>query len=185
MKYDFSGISTEKLKMACNEFTHIESACEGITCGTCPFDNNCSGYGITYKGKKYNKEFKAELERRENMNNEMPELKAGMIVEVGNGEWKLLLPDLVDKELFAYNRQLTDGARISNIEIINIYMHQSGQHYYSILEEKNINEVKLIWSKKSENDIHIEVIEKTIKDMEEKHAKSIEDLKNQVKELKS
>jgi hypothetical protein len=127
---------------------------------------------------------KQEIERRTMMNNnEMPELKAGMVLRLI--DMKTL--DNLGDHLFINKNWLiilgSDGFRRldKSNKIVKIFDvgNYDGLPFSSI--NKHLN---LIWSKKSEKETKIEEIENTIKDLEYKHAESISELKAKVKEMK-
>jgi len=164
---DSSGISTEDLRRAVSDYPNIMgNACTYIYYSDCPDDNCC----ISVSTKKQHKAFRAELERREGMKNEIPELKAGMIVEYTskefgvlglylyiNNDWGLELSGN-GKQSFCYD--------ISVTKIFNI----GGQNSYSFNNIKN--NLNLIWSR-NPNQSKIEELEKTVREA----LKQIEELK--------
>jgi len=176
-KLDFSGISTEKLRFACNEYNlHKGISCRSVNCihDACPLniESFCSGDMVQYKD--VNKLFKEELNRREKDMNEMPELKAGMVVELDtlntgvrhcvlipcNGQLELITP--------SFNR-----FGILNLgEILKIYTNPLS-HLAPLDDNEVEKRLDLIWSRKSENDIKIEELKKTVKEA----LKQIEELK--------
>jgi len=69
MKYDFSRTSTEKLKVAVEDYQNEEGTeCRGLICGMgCPFDSNGNCPLVDIRGMRY-KLLKEELERRLEVN---------------------------------------------------------------------------------------------------------------------
>lgn len=145
-EYDFSKIKMEDLRCA---VMHKVSACYGIDCYDCPLNNvECSeGYRFTDEA---NEIFKQELRRREKIENKMPELKAGMIVELefkptkgrdlyillkGDGELQPILPKGGER-----------GSKLSSYIVTKIYENQS-VHYSNLFQDRSTHDLTLIWSK--------------------------------------
>lgn len=180
MDYDFSNITTEEIRsMFKNCERNKDIHCYGIYCIRCPFQdiddkNLCEGY-IQQDGFNM---FKKELERREKMNNKMPELEAGMIVEWDfNGE--ILFDLMINESLYvSLNEDYWRGIPPEDDKIINIYK-VIGCALSDMLTFK-----KRIWSKKSDNDIKIEEIQETIDKLQKDHENNISELKQRIEDYK-
>jgi hypothetical protein len=130
---------------------------------------NCSGDDVIYK------------EVKEKDMDEMPELKAGMIVELYN--------ELTDDNygLYLYiNKDWTISLSKNewcgiNDDVKVIGVRKADAKTWSSLGRANT----LQWSKQSPEDKKISEIEKTIESMNKEHNKNIKELKEQVQELKS
>jgi len=180
MKYDFSGISTEKLRGSIEFYLKGDgrSACKGLNCNdSCPF--YVANFHCADDYETRHEEFKAELERRENMNNEMPELKAGMIVEHG-GNFGIVLPINRFGEVRIYS--LDGGESYIQADRLTKIYYNRRTTYKGIFNSKSpVADLDLVWSRKSDKDIKIEELEKTIKDAQ----KTLDEALGLLKELKS
>lgn len=124
--------------------------------------------------------FKEGLERRNKVKNEMPELKAGMIVEygvMGENKLRVVLPATDDNRLVLvrddgeYN---DDSIRYLKDSIVNIYTFSNTNYYPFFCTHESVSQYNLIWSRKSDSDIKIEELEATIK----KAAEQIQEIKD-------
>ena len=160
---DFSGFSTEKLK------TVTSKGCYGIDChaDNCPIKSFC--HLMTMDEVSF--VMKEELNRREKDMNEMPELKAGMIVDYEGHGLLLCLPD-GDGYIRFYEPNLY-GAEVDRGNITKIYNHTGNRHYKAMFEEPRGSDLILIWSRKSDNDIKIEEIQNKMNEL----SKELEELK--------
>lgn len=162
---DFSGISTENLR---DHIKYGKDNCIycglGIACTRCPFrEMSC-----VRNSEKCILLVEQELERRERM--EMPELKAGMIVEFEHGLGDKLLYINDDWMMSFCNDGWADfDNNLNKGHISKIYKSINYRKGYTTALDK----LELVWSKKSPNQEKIKEIESTI-----------EELKKQVKELK-
>jgi hypothetical protein len=74
---------------------------------------------------------------------------------------------------------------------MNLYQKKDGRHYGGffnkdfLVNNKISHTYTLIWSRKSDNDIKIEEIEKTINNMDQEHIKRSEELRRQIEGLKA
>jgi hypothetical protein len=181
VKLNFSGISTEELREAvknAGDSVDYDEFCYGIPCGKkCPF----SGKSCTINADERRKAFKEELNRREKDMNEMPELKAGMLIEVFDRE---------DNETYGLYLYINDEwlINIDSSGYISLKNHVGISKIYNT-ELHSFNHITddstLIWSRKSDNDIKIEEIEKTINNMDQEHIKRSEELRRQIEGLKA
>jgi hypothetical protein len=151
---------------------------EEKTCRDCMYYGECnSSYYIKIiDGKEINCSngfiFKEEKEV-----NKQPKLKSGMIVRVK-----------FENALYLYVREgkcfnfdnYSYCSNLDNLEIIEIYEQTSNCGFIDL--EKNI---ELIWPKKSDNDIKIEELQKTIDNMDQEHIKRSEELRRQIEGLKA
>lgn len=107
-------------------------------------------------GIKYNCIKDAVIYKREKSMNEMPELKAGMIVEYkGSGNKYLYINDN-----WLMGLRLDIWTSFSSEHVNKIYSRGQALGTYI----NTCDDLKLIWSRKSEKDIKIENLEKTVKD---------------------
>ena len=174
---DFSGISTEKLEYAVENYSNDSPACEGIDCqdDKCPYLGTCRGHQADRDIR--HQAFKAELKRREKDMNTMPELKAGMIVEV-EGVLYILLPDTGDgiDGFGLFNAKGKEYQMTPNKEVISkIYMKHRGCNYGVFFNKESLDIYStgnLVWSKQSPNDIKKAELLSTIEDLK----KQVEDL---------
>jgi hypothetical protein len=108
--------------------------------------------------------------------NEMPTLDSGMIVELKNGskylhinnEWGLSLCGS------SYFKDVAEH------DIISIY-EASGFKGFTSLG----GGLKLIWSRKSDNDIKIEELQESLTNLEDNHSKAVAEIKEKIKGFKS
>lgn len=142
-------------------------ACMGIECVinecTCPFyDVDACGSSV----EAYTT-FKEELNRREKMENKMPELKVGMIVDIRSysGITRCVLLD-TDHGLQPISQNWNWQARMENCEVLRIYKSEA-TNYELVF---NGDAIELIWSKTSEENEKIEALEETIKKAQEQIA---------------
>lgn len=182
---DFSGISTKALKVAvsnANVELGYNGFCMGIRCTKqCPF--YCNGNKCKDNQNTIRMLFQEELNRREKDMNKMPELKAGMIVEYNKGVFRILLP--LSYGLGACN-SIGQDSSLCEESITNIFSNTKDNNYsHFFRNDTQTKSMELIWSRKSDKDIKIEELQKTIKTMEDNHTKSISEIKEQIKELKS
>jgi hypothetical protein len=174
VKLDFSGISTEELRYAIEGYRKGENLpCRGIMCldNRCPFSNSVTGNGHCKSRRDaelHYELFKEELNRREKDMNEMPTLEAGMIVELDNndtgylGRYLYINDGWMIKDLHSW-MNLEDSETIIT-KVFSVYIKSnSGCNYNTIGDENNH---KLIWSRKSDNDIKIEQLQKKFESME-------------------
>ena len=166
-EYNFSGISTEKLENAIQAFNGY--ACAGLSCNedSCPFNTNHSDGGCKGNGKeREHKLFKEELKRREEKEmSTMPELKAGMIVELESlnvgylGRYLYINDGWLIKDLTLWMNLEKPDTVITKIFKVEMNVGHSGESYNF---SRNIENHKLIWSKKSDTQIKIDELSETI-----------------------
>lgn len=180
---DFSKISTEELVTIINNYSakYNNSACGGIGCNkTCPFYIYEAFRCCTTNRPERHELFKKELERRIKLENKMPELKAGMVVEVDHGiaGKNKYLVITKDWGISIEEKGYTSFSNNEDNPITDIYS------VTDICSLKHISKyLKLIWSKNSPNQQKIEEIKKTIEELKNNHNESIRELEEQVKGL--
>lgn len=98
------------------------------------------------------------------MENKMPELKVGMIVDIRSysGITRCVLLD-TDHGLQPISQNWNWQARMENCEVLRIYKSEA-TNYELVF---NGDAIELIWSKTSEEDEKIEALEETIKKAQE------------------
>jgi hypothetical protein len=145
------------------------------SCSGCVLsDKGCEGLGTkrNIKGVAYDCLKDRIIYKEEEIEvNEMPELKAGMIVDYDGHGFLLCLPKRSGAMGF-YKSNLY-GAEEDLTKIKAIYINDSGNHYKAVFDDGVDKVLKPIWSRKPGNDIKIEALEQTIKTA----MKQIEELK--------
>ncbi len=176
-KLDFSKIRTEILIDQVLKQVEDENYC-GISCYNCPYSVASCSNEIANEG------FKEELKRRENMN-DMPELKAGMIVSMDGTRLRMLMPSNYNGMLFPICNEgtyTTEEARNIGFDfkgtISHIYRIPRDNNYYRFFRSDRkplASDFELVWSKQSPNEKKILELESTVKEA----LKQIEELKGE------
>lgn len=179
MNYDFSKINTEDLRLTVDNAGDRDSYsdfCYNISCNKCPFYNilNINNSHYCKQAKEMIKKlFKEELSRRIKMENKMPELEVGMVVEAGNGE-RFIVLSKDNGELGFYNKE----GRNYFVDPVKIYKKYENCSYYSFIYSYVISfldDFCLIWEKDNKRKLEI------AKEIEKYKAK-IEQLEKELKE---
>ncbi len=147
-----------------------DSSRGGFNCNVCPV----VGYLCNSDSREERLTiFKEELKRRENMT-DMPELKAGMIVEVKSGRNFMILPNR-DGKLLMYSIEGTDHFTDDIIKIYDL-PHTNYRPFFTRENDTDkVEHTKLLWSKQSPNEKKILELESTVKEA----LKQIEELKGE------